>query len=51
MLISLKRNTLYLLAMVATLKPSAMGRDFYQIKNSFSFVENRIYWSTVTLGG
>jgi hypothetical protein len=37
------------------------GRDFYRIKNSLffsplaheyqKFVENRIYWSTVTFGG
>jgi hypothetical protein len=48
------------LAMMATLKLSAMGRDFYRIKSSLflfplvheyrKFVENRIYWSRVTLG-
>jgi hypothetical protein len=47
--------------MVATLKLSAMGAGLYRIKNSLlffplaheyrKFVENRIYWSIVTLWG
>jgi hypothetical protein len=48
--------------MVATMKLSAMGGgDFYRIKNGLfffplaheyrKFVENRIYWSIVSLGG
>jgi hypothetical protein len=52
LLISDKFNTLCFLAIVATRKLSAMGRDFYWIKNSLfffslvheyqKFVENRI---------
>jgi hypothetical protein len=54
-------NALCFLAIVATLELSAMGRDFYRIKNGLffsplaheyrKFVENRIYWSIVTFGG
>jgi hypothetical protein len=61
LLISRKFNTLCFLAVVATLKLFAMGADFYRIKNGlfffplaheyWKFVENRIYWSVVTLGG
>jgi hypothetical protein len=61
MLISRKFNMLCFLAMVATLKLSAMGTGLLPDKNSLFFfplahkyrkvVENIIYWSIVTLGG
>jgi hypothetical protein len=61
LLISRKFNTLCFLAIVGTRKLSAMGAGFYRIKNKLfffplaheyqKFVENRIYWSIVTLRG
>jgi hypothetical protein len=60
-LISCKFNMLCFLAIVATLKLSAMGADFYWLKSTLFFfplwheyrkiVENRICWSVVTFGG
>jgi hypothetical protein len=61
MLISRKFNTLCFLAIVATLELSAMGAGllpdeeppflFFTGHEYRTFVENRIYWSIVTLGG
>jgi hypothetical protein len=58
-LISRKFNTLF--PCHGGNNKAAMGRDFYPIKNSLfffplaheyrKFVENTIYWSTVTSGG
>jgi hypothetical protein len=61
LLISRKFNTLCFLAIVATLKLSAMGAGLLPDKEQLffsplaheylKFVENRICWSIVTLGG
>jgi hypothetical protein len=58
---SRKFNTLCFLAILATLELSAMGAGLLPDKEQpflfplaheyRKFVENRIYWSTVTLGG
>jgi hypothetical protein len=60
LLISRKLNTLCFLAIVATLELSAMGAGllpekeppfFFPLAHEYRmFVENRIYWSIVTLG-
>jgi hypothetical protein len=54
LLISRKFNTLYFLSIVATFELYAMGVGLLPNKEQHEyrkFVENRIYWSIVTLGG
>jgi hypothetical protein len=61
LLISRKFNTLCFLAIVATLELSAMGAGLppdkeqpflFPLAHEYrTFVENRLYWSIVTLGG